>query len=104
MTDKCTFWETVSENLLHLFWECEYTTKFWKELEEWLNKKLKTPITLSKLTCLGLKPFKKSKLNALNHVLLLGKQFIYTCKFTNVKPKISAFEQKLKFVQILEVK
>ena len=68
-----------------------------------INVKLKTPIILSKLTCLDLiKPFETSKMNALNHVLLLGKHFIYTCKLTNVKPAVRAFEHNLNYVQLLE--
>lgn len=63
---------------------------------------MKSPITVSKFSCLGLKPFKTSKMNALNHVLLLGKHFAYTCKFSNVKDIVGAFEQNLKFAQILE--
>ena len=37
-----------------------------------------------------------------NHVLLLGKYFIYRCKLDNIKPSLAVFKAKLKATLNLE--
>ena len=38
--NKCTFCDTGIENILHLFWECEFIKEFWWKLEIWCENKL----------------------------------------------------------------
>ena len=61
----------LKQSHIHLLWECNYTQSFWKESENWLNRKLSPNVILTKLTCLGLNPIKNDSWKTLSHILLL---------------------------------
>ena len=81
-------WGTAQETLLHLFWECPITQAFWNSVELFFVSAdlIPTSQVLTLCHCLGLKGDKNASL--LNHCLLLGRYYIYSCKYKNVKPSL----------------
>ena len=101
----CTFCKTEEESLEHLIFHCNVAEFFWKEVLSWLvvfltNKTVKfsfMDVFFGKFD--GIKGDEK----AINHILLLGKFFIYSCKLKNTKPTIAVFKVKLKATLSLEL-
>ena len=87
-TNLCCFCQTAQETLLHLFWECPITQAFWNSVELFFVSAdlIPTSQVLTLCHCLGLKGDKNASL--LNHCLLLGRYYIYSCKYKNVKPSL----------------
>ena len=34
---KCTFCNEVEESIVHLFWDCKFTLKYWKAFQNWIT-------------------------------------------------------------------
>jgi len=86
-SNLCSFCQIAQETLLHLFWECPITEAFWNSVQQFfVSVDLIRPASqvLTLCQCLGLKG-EKSAL-PFNHCLLLGRFYIYSCKFKNVRP------------------
>ena len=89
-TNCCCFCQTAHEQeiLLHLFWECPITQAFWNSVELFFVSADLIPALqgLTLCQCLGLRGDKNTSL--LNQCLLLGRYYIYSCKYKNVKPSL----------------
>jgi len=85
-SNLCCFCQTAQEMLLHLFWECPITEAFWNSVQQFFVSVDLIPVSkvLTLCQCLGLKGEKYSLL--FNHCLLLGRFYIYSCKYKNVRP------------------
>ena len=88
--NKCTYCDTVIENILHLFWECELIKEFRLKLELWCENKLqvsrfqfeKDKVFLGEV---GGEPWK-------NYIIMLGKRYIYQCRCSKIELSEIAFE------------
>ena len=93
----CTFCHTTEENMPHLFFHCSIVRSFWHSIQ---------PLFESYTICeidviLGVtRPVKDSLLY--NHLILLSKQYIYSCKLKNVLPTRVVFLTKVKAVFEME--
>ena len=87
-TNLCCFCQIAQETLLHLFWECPTTKAFWSSVELSFVSVGLIPASqgLTLCQCLGLKGGKGAFL--LNHCLLVGRYYINSCKYKNVKPSL----------------
>ena len=47
ITEKCALSNAEAESLIHLLGECNYTQFFWKELKNWLKRKLSSEVILT---------------------------------------------------------
>ena len=85
-SNLCCFCQTAQETLLHLFWECPITEAFWNSVQQFFVFVDLIPASqvLTLCQCLGLKGEKSALL--FNHCLLLGRFYIYSCKYKNVRP------------------
>ena len=85
-SNLCCFCQTAQETLLHLFWECPITEAFWNSVQQFFVSVDLIPASqvLTLCQCLGLKGEKSALL--FNHCLLLGRFYIYSCKYKNVRP------------------
>ena len=85
-SNLCCFCQTEQETLLHLFWECPITEAFWNSVQQFFVSVDLIPASqvLTLCQCLGLKGEKSALL--FNHCLLLGRFYIYSCKYKNVRP------------------
>ena len=83
----CTFCGLADESLFHLFWECSFTQKVWRDFQNWVKTKLNINITLSKeLVLFGNYVYKDY---VFNNILLVLKFCVYKSKVKNEKPSFS---------------
>ena len=80
-TDSCLFCEEPKESLVHLFWTCKYTQKFWKSMLEWISQNFKDLETVS------------LSLSLFHHLLLITRHYIYTCRLGDKLPKLQVYIQ-----------
>ena len=82
----CTFCRQVSETTMHLFWSCDYSQIFWKEVLAWMKDTLSLPkeTILSCSMCLGLVVNETYDL-LIEHLFLVARYHIYI----SVNAKIS---------------
>ncbi|KAF7650660.1 hypothetical protein LDENG_00122010, partial [Lucifuga dentata] len=85
----CTFCKNQDEFLIRLFYSCEFSVKFWSDLEDLLVYK-GCNVELSGKNVIAYfddsLPFK----NMVNLVVLLGKYHIHKSKFLNSLPKLNS--------------
>ena len=75
---------------------------FWKEVLSWLAIHKNELLNVSLTDVLFGKFDIDKDFMVVNHVLLLGKYFIYRCKLDNIKPSLAVFKAKLKAALNLE--
>ena len=94
-SDNCTFCNTERETLLHLFWDCPFSNRFWLELCQFLkdNGVLCHDVEASpELIVFG----KNNVSNIINLMILLAKRYIYSSRLNKNRPHLSTFETVLK--------
>ena len=101
-TPLCAFCKSEEEPLEHLLFHCKDTEVFWKEVLSWLAIHRKEILNFSLIDVLFGKFDIEKDFMVINHVLLLGKLFIYRCKLDIVKPSLEVFKAKLKATLNLE--
>ena len=98
----CTFCGTLDESLEHLFVTCHFTTLLWKELIAWCNGRQIKVESLSGVNIIFGDWQRKDCFFLLNHIILIAKQYIYSCRSNNLKPLFHVLLHK--FVYQLECK
>ena len=98
--DFCSFCEETTETLVHLLWNCKYTQAFWKKhyldvSKNWMSQKIvnRKDSVFPPFLCLGLVENVSNAL--LHHLLLIARQYIYTCKLKNSIPRLQVYFQLL---------
>ena len=92
-SDRCSFCEKETETLLHLFWHCNQTTRFWESFFKWLQTSLCTQKgnKLDMTIALGLKPDTSNAKLQINFSCLMSRYCIWVCKLKNEIPNLSHF-------------
>ena len=98
----CAFCNSENESLEHLLFFCKASEVFWKEVLSWLAIHKNELLNVSLTDVLFGKFDIDKDFMVVNHVLLLGKYFIYRCKLDNIKPSLAVFKAKLKATLNLE--
>ena len=103
--NKCSVCKDQIDFIEHFFYYCSPVTKFWREIERYAKAKLQVTINLKVNDIMfGVTNTNicKSKVAALNHILLIGKMCISIYRKTNAKtPLIVLFEQNLSYRNVL---
>ena len=88
--------QSAQETLLHLLWECPITEAFWNSVQQFFVSVDLIPAfqALTSCQCLGLKGEKSALL--FNHCLLLGRFYIYSCKYKNIRPSSIEYVHQLR--------
>ena len=95
--NKCDFCQESKDSIEHVFWRCTHVQFFWKRIADMLKSKCTTctNITLTQnLILFGTDDIVKTD-SVLDLIILLGKNFIYKCKFDKCLPTIQSFENYL---------
>ena len=101
-TNKCTFCNDFDETIAHLMFQCTHSLSFWSDVVDWLKEfKIYLGILNEFNVLFGLFNFNHFKL--INHVVLIGKQTIYTCRAKKVKPNLNIFLAKLRNTLMIEL-
>ena len=98
----CSFCGEVDESLEHIFITCHYTKKFWAELIKWMgHQNIQIKSLCHKDIMFGITDEEDW---FVNHILLIAKKYIYSCRCNKVKPSIIAFKAQVKKIYQLEEK
>ena len=97
--DLCLFCDKETESITNLSWECESALRFWKRRSLLVSETNVLRVYFNQLNIL----FGISKvLLSVNYLILMGKYYIYKCKWLGIIPKIKGFIQHLKFKHDIE--
>ena len=99
----CTFCGDHEETLEHLFINCTFSKKFWLSVITWLNGYDMKIDKLDEITILFGIPDNNPDNYLLNHIIIMGKQTIYLCRYKNIKPSLSLLKAKTKETKKLEL-
>lgn len=92
--DKCTFCKHASEDISHVYFDCEFVKRFWQDLEMFINNHLHCNIILTKFDItFGISSHNK----ILNHMILLAKRFIYV---SSIRQHVLSSEEFLKYLKM----
>ena len=103
--DKCSFCSKETENLIHLFWRCEKTKKFWGSLFKWMRSchlSLGEHNYLDINTALGLRPDRSKHKLQINFCCLIAKYHIWLCCSKEHRPNLNNFLLYLKHIYQIE--
>ena len=94
----CTFCNLMREDILHLFWHCEYVQTFWHDFEEIYGRIIpeNTGLTISLVICSSRNPL-------LCTLILLAKRYIYECRYKNKKPNVRVYKHKVTYMRNTEL-
>ena len=93
-TDLCEFCRKKSESIIHLLWQCPYIQQFWTSLAEYINIKCTHVHNFhftKDLVLFGMCHNIKTD-TILDLIILLAKQYIYSCKVKTTLPSFATFK------------
>ena len=100
---NCTFCNEEPESIEHLLSRCKVSSEFWKEVLSWLKD---NNIIIESLNEIGLflGNFEKTEdFLIINHILLLGKYYIYVRKCHGSLPSLRGFIARIRRVYNIEL-
>ena len=93
----CSLCDESDESLEHLFLSCHYTKNFWSEVIKWLvDHKVKIENLSDKDILFGEEEM------FVNHILLLAKQYLYSCRQNKYPQSIRVFYAKINTVFLID--
>ena len=109
---NCSFCGLSPETMVHLLWQCPYTTTFLKDLSRYITDKPVSNFSLFwKNVLFGFldnKSKKQKDIYLINLLIILGKYHIHKAKFSNSKPSLISFgketEQYIKTIYDLKIR
>ena len=97
----CSFCGEADESLEHFFVTCHYTKKFWGEVIKWLgDQDIQITSLSNKEIIFGIIDDQENLF--INHILLIAKKYLYSCRYSETKPSIKVLTAKIKRVHQLE--
>ena len=93
----CDFCKIEKDSIDHLFWECATIGRFWQALENLMKEKCTTAANVKITKNIVLFGIDNNIVTdkIFDQIILLGKLFIYKCKFDRTTPSISSFKKEL---------
>ena len=82
---ECPFCINTDQTMLHLFIRCPQAQAFWSEFLVWYNYRCKTTATLTKNNIIYGLVHNFTLCLTLNHLVLLGKYFLYKCAINGAR-------------------
>ena len=101
-TSLCTFCGEYEESLEHLFLHCRFSKNLWMQIVSWLNDLNIAIIEIKDNEIMLGYTNESPHWILLNHILIIGKQIIYSSRLTKSKPLLSQFIVKLKHIERIE--
>ena len=104
-SSACSFCGEADESLEHLFVTCHYTKKFWPEVikyKKWMgNLDIEIEPLSNKDIMFGIMDCKRDLF--VNHILLIAKKYIYSCRCNKTKPSIMVLNARIKIIHQFEM-
>ena len=95
----CTFCQETAESIEHLLFSCKISSEFWKHVLSWLKDNGIYIETLKEWDIILGKFDIKDNFTLINHLLLLGKYYIYS----NSLPTFHGFIARIKLIYRIEL-
>ena len=92
----CPFCTNINQTVSHLFISCSFAPTFWSNFIEWYHSSTKKTLTLSKNEIMYGVLNNWSSCSTLNHLILIGKFFLYCKALNNIQFQFTDF---IMFVQ-----
>ncbi len=94
-SDLCDHCGSAAEDILHLFWECDYAHTIWLQLKTWLLPVYDiSELLTAKNVVFGVQTTSHTRL--INHLFLITKWHMYSSKYQNCKPTFNTLYQTIK--------
>ena len=100
-TDQCTFCNQKKETIIHLFWECEESSRLWQCMSRWIDHFLQIKVTFQ-LDMIMLNNYGGARGQIINTFILLTKYYIYSCKCLDVQLNFASLMQKVYYIKRIE--
>ena len=103
---SCTFCQEEAESTEHLLFSCKISSEFWKHVLSWLKGLKDNDIYIETLkdTDLIFGKFDiRDDFTIINHILLLGKYYLYQKTVKKAYPRFRAFVARTKHVYDIEL-
>ena len=101
-SSACSFCGEADESLEHHFVTCHYTKKFWAEVIKWMgNQDIEIEPLSNKDIMFGIMDCNRDVF--VNHILLIAKKYIYSCRCNKTKPSIMVLNARIKMIHQLEM-
>ena len=100
---SCTFCQKSAESIEHLLFSCKISSEFWKHVLSWLKDNGIDIETLREWDIIFGKFDIKDNFTLVNHLLLLGKYYIYSKKCQNSLPTVQGFIARIKLIYRIEL-
>jgi len=101
---KCSFCQEHDESLEHLLVHCKFSQSFWSTVASWLISLTYIDIRHINERMILLGIFSNIEYNKLiNHIIIIGKQVIYSCRCKNLKPNLKLLQIKLREIYKIEL-
>ena len=100
---SCTFCQETAESIEHLLFSCKISSEFWKHVLSWLKDNDIYIETLKEWDIIFGKFDIKDNFTLINHLLLLGKYYIYSKKCQNSLPTAQGFIARIKLIYRIEL-
>ena len=96
----CTFCKRESESIEHLLIECDYSNKFWQDFKfNMIDIKVEA---LSKINKIFGVWKRQANFYLLNHLLILEKKHIYSCRNKGYTPPLKTYLAKVSLIYQIE--
>ena len=102
-SDKCSFCQTEVESIEHLIFSCKISSVFWKHVLSWQRDKNIVVENLKEEDIIFVKFDVGDDFLLVNHILLLGKHYIYSQKCQKGIPSLQGFIAKTRRVYNIEL-
>ena len=90
---NCSFCDQEKDSIQHMFWRCIHINEFWKNLQELIKGKCTIANNLflnEKLILFGTDDNAVMD-TTIDLIILIAKQYIYSCKTNKCKPSLTVF-------------
>ena len=95
-SDLCNLCGSDSETILHLFVHCPVVKDLWTNVLKWIEKKLLVKIYLDAATIIFGCHMPNDYFWSLNFILMIAKQYIFSCARNKIKINIFHLQQVIK--------
>ena len=100
---SCTFCQETAESIEHLLFSCKVSSEFWKHVLSWLKDNDIYIETLKEWEIIFGKFDIKDNFTLINHLLLVGKYYIYSKKCQDSLPTAQGFIARIKLIYRIEL-
>jgi hypothetical protein len=99
---NCTFCREEKETIEHFYLHCEKSKSLWRELSVWWERNTEIPIDIDEKAILFGELSNNQYSILINNLLLIAKQYLYTCRYSETMPTFQGFLSKVNVYALTE--